>query len=262
MHERLSLFIWVGHVHEHAPRRISALFIERKSVNDRGSPSGCTAGDRSAFAETIPVKVIPSTRRGWNFGTYAGYPLIRRKGDAYRRRGWVQHGGRASSRETLRQVQPLQLARSSASYWKGEIRTADGRHDPAADCRRTSSYEKLALPLPPLTVPKTRSSAGLSSLFLSSNLSLRPLALVLYHRSTPSLRAFAIRGGVLFSAEGVGVISLSFSFSFSFLFSFFLSAPMQGSLLLLRMESRTGPGDIFGFFFRYVVLRLARSHPV
>ncbi|KAM0735903.1 hypothetical protein ACS0PU_009864 [Formica fusca] len=116
-------------------------------------------------------------------------------------------------------------------------RDTHGRHDPAADCRRTSSYEKLALPLPPLTVPKTRSSAGLSSLFLSSNLSLRPLALVLYHRSTPSLRAFAIRGGVLFSAEG-------------------------GSLLLLRMESRTGPGDIFGFFFRYVVLRLARSHPV
>jgi len=66
--------------------------------------------------DDLPAEEIPSTRRGRNV-RIRGYPLIRRYLDASRRRGWVQHGGRASSRKTSsRQVQPLQLARSSASY--------------------------------------------------------------------------------------------------------------------------------------------------
>lgn len=73
VHARLrDLSIWAGHVHEHAPRRISALFAERKSVNDRGSPSGCAAGDRSRFSgDDLPAEEIPSTRRGRDMSGYA-----------------------------------------------------------------------------------------------------------------------------------------------------------------------------------------------
>lgn len=106
------------------------------------------------------------------------------------------------------------------SWHDRRLHTEEKRYTQQARCRRASSYEKLAPP-PPLTVPKTRSSAGLSSPFLSLNLSLRPLALVLYHRSTPSLRAFAIRGGVLLSAEWSRGHSLFLSRSPSL--SYFLS---------------------------------------
>lgn len=122
---------------------------------------------------------------------------------------------------------------SRCSWHDRRLHTEEKRYTRQARCRRASSYEKLAPPPPP-TAPKTRSSAGLSSPSLSLNLSLRPLALVLCHRSTPSLRAFAIRGGVLLSAEWSRshplFLSFPLVFSFSLLFSFFLSAPMQGSL--------------------------------
>lgn len=120
--------------------------------------------------------------------------------------------------------------------------------------RRRRLFRKLAAaPVSPLRFSPRISLFVLS---LSSSITALPLRCVRL--------PFVV--GFYSPPNGVGVIFLSLSlflsFFFSLLFSFFLSAPMQGSLLLLRMESRTGPGDIFGFFFRYVVLRLVRSHPV
>lgn len=253
MHARLSLSIWAGHVHEHAPQRISALFVERKSVNDRDSPSGCMAGDRSALAETIsPPRRFP--RRDED--RTSGYADIHWSGGT---------STRVAGAAGYNTVVARRRGRCSRCSWHDRrLHTEEKRYTRQARCRRASSYEKLAPPPPP-TAPKTRSSAGLSSSSLSFNLSLRPLALVLYRRSTPSLRAFAIRGGVLFFAEWSRGHPLFLSFPLVLLLSliFFLSVcPNAGISLLLRMGSRTGPEDIFGFFFRYVVLRLARSHPV
>ena len=142
------LSVWVGHVHEHAPQRISALFVKRKSVNDRGSPSGCC----------VRPAIDPLSRRR--------SPPRRNSLDGTRTELRDARGIISTDQEERRRASQARLTMSATRRWSRVVaqdvaagaaaaagtivgfilkgRDTHGRHDAAADCRCTSSYEKLA----------------------------------------------------------------------------------------------------------------------
>ena len=109
---------WMRHVHEYVRFDLGTRRRSRKRRKKRKKKRFAIAiplpADRSAYAERIPRGSLNGTGTGiWRDAREVPF-TIRKNGDARRRLGEV-HDDHALSR-TMRQVQSLQLARSSASY--------------------------------------------------------------------------------------------------------------------------------------------------